>query len=161
MEELSPKKYISIQSSGSFKSWAKDMKDFIFWHDSKSRSAIEYFERLWDMSNKLAHRDVCQVFINQGIENGPQIDQALHMVIGAFLEGEAKVFTEMAEFTDTESLETHKSGLELWRLLNHNFDITSSFNVIGLVEHIRHMQPAKNIQDVIPKMMSLERVHQE
>jgi len=161
MKEISPKKYISIQSSGSFKSWAKDMKDFIFWHDSKSRSAIEYFESLWDMSNKLAHRDVCQVFINQGIENGPQIDQALHMVIGAFLEGGAKVFTEMAEFTDTESLETHKSWLELWRLLNHNFDRTSSFNVIGLVEHIRHMQPAKNIQDVIPKMMSLERVHLE
>jgi len=46
-------------------------------------------------------------------------------------------------------------------LLNNNFDRASSLNVIGLVEHIRSMSPARNMQDVIPKMMSLERVHQE
>ena len=160
MKDISPKKYISVQSSGSFKSWARDMKDFIFWHDAKSRGAMEYFESIWNMSNKMRYEDVCQVFINKGIENGPEIDAALHMVIGAFLEGEAKMFAETAEFTDPESLDTHKSGLELWRLLNNNFDRASSFNVIGLVEHIRSMAPARNMQDVIPKMMSLERVHQ-
>jgi len=104
---------------------------------------------------------VCQVFINKGIENGPEIDAALHMVIGAFLEGEAKMFAETAEFADPVNLDIHKSGLELWRLLNNNFDRASSFNVIGLVEHIRSMTPARNMQDVIPKMMSLERAHQE
>ena len=71
------------------------------------------------------------------------------------------MFAETAEFTDPDNFDTHKSGLELWRLLNNNFDRASSFNVIGLVEHIRSMTPARNMQDVIPKMMSLERAHQE
>ena len=157
MKEISPKKYISVQSSGSFKTWAKDMNDFIFWHDAKSSGAMEYFESVWNMSNKMRYEDVCQVFINKHIEGGAEIDAALHMVIGAFLEGEANMFAETAGFTNPQTLDTHKSGLELWRLLNNNFDRASSFNVIGLVEHIRGMTPAKNIKNMIPKMMSLDR----
>ena len=87
------------------------MKDFIFWHDAKSRGAMEYFEGIWDMSNKMRYADVCQVFINKGIENGPEIDAALHMVIGALLEGEAKMFAETAEFTDPDNLDTSQIGV--------------------------------------------------
>ena len=90
-----------------------------------------------------------------------EIDGALHMVIGAFLEGESKVLAETCELTDTDGMETHKSGLELWRLLNYNFDRASSFNIVGLVEFIRNMGAAKNMQDVLPKMAALDRIHQE
>ena len=85
------------------------------------------------MSNEMRYEDVCQVFINKQIDGGAEIDAALHMVIGAFLEGEANMFLETAEFTNPQTLDTRKSGLELWRLLNNNFDRASSFNVIGLV----------------------------
>ena len=66
-----------------------------------------------------------------------------------------------AELRNPDDLEMHKSGLELWRLLKYNFDRASAFNVISILEVIRGMQPAKNIQDVLSKVTSLERAHQE
>ena len=111
------------------------------------------------MDQKLNYLAVKQCCIDNGVEI--ETDAALHMVIGAFLEGVSKMIAETAEFTNPENMEVHKSGLELWRLLNNNLDRASSFNVIDLLEHIRNMQPAKNIQDVLPKMTALERVHQE
>ena len=137
------------------------MKDFIFRQDAKSKGAREYFESVWSMKRKLTYADVAQVYINKGIDGGSEIDAALHMVIGAFLEGEANMFAETAEFTNPQIPDVHKSGLELWRLLNNNFDRTSSVIVVGLVDHIRNMQSAKNIQHVIAKRMSPERVRQE
>ena len=159
MKEISPKKFINAQSSGSFKAWAKDMKDFIFWHDAKSKELIEYFETKWAMDQKLNYGMMKQCCIDKGAE--VETDAALHMVIGALLEGESKMLAETAELTNPDNMVVHKSGLELWRLLNDSFDRASSFNVISLLEHIRNMQPAKNIQDVLPKMTALERVHQE
>ena len=32
MKEVSPKMYTKMPVSGNFKSWAKDMKDYLFWH---------------------------------------------------------------------------------------------------------------------------------
>ena len=90
-----------------------------------------------------------------------ETDAALHMVISAFLEGESKILSETCEMNNARTVSTHKSGLELWRLLNYSFDRASSFNVIGLLEFIRNMTPAKHMQDVMPKISALERVHQE
>ena len=42
MKEVSPKKYTNMQVSGNFKSWAKDMKDYLFWHDRSNKELIEY-----------------------------------------------------------------------------------------------------------------------
>ena len=159
MKEISPKKYINVQSSGSFKVWAKSMKEFIFWHDAKSKELIEYFEQVWLADQKLTYADIKQGCLNKDVS--PEVDAALHMVISAFLEGESKVLADTAELTDADSLTSHKSGLELWRLLSYNFDRASTFNIINIVEFIRSMQPAKNMSDVLSKMASLERVHQE
>ena len=45
--------------------------------------------------------------------------------------------------------------------MKYNFDRTSAFNIITLVEFIRNMPPAKNMTDVLPKLTSLDRAHQE
>ena len=74
------------------------------------------------------------------------VGSALHMVIGAFLEGESKMLADTAEVNNPQNLDMHKSGRELWRLLKYNFDRASAFNVISIVESIRNMQAAKNIQ---------------
>ena len=58
-------------------------------------------------------------------------------------------------------MQMHKSGLELWRPLNYNFDRASSFNIVGLVELIRTMGATNNMQDVFPKVVALGRIHQE
>ena len=40
MKDIAPKKFINIQNSGSFKTWANSMKDYVFWHDAKSKEVI-------------------------------------------------------------------------------------------------------------------------
>ena len=40
MKEVSPTKYTKMQVSGNFKSWAKDMKDYLFWHDRSIKELI-------------------------------------------------------------------------------------------------------------------------
>jgi len=54
-----------------------------------------------------------------------------------------------------------QSGLEFWRLLTCNFDRASAFNIIVLVEITRNMHQAKNIQDTLLKIASLDRIHQQ
>ena len=41
------------------------------------------------------------------------VDSALRVLIGAFLEGESKVLADSAEVSNSKNLETHKSGLGL------------------------------------------------
>ena len=60
-----------------------------------------------------------------------------------------------------QTLEMHKSGLELRRRLKYHVDRASAFNVISILKRIRHMQEAKNRQDVMSKVNSLEKRHQE
>ncbi len=79
------------------------------------------------------------------------VDEASHMVMGAFLEGESKMLAETTELSNPDDLEMHKSGLDFWRLWKYNFDRASAFNVISIVEVICKMQPAKNIQEVLPR----------
>ena len=159
MREIAPKKFSNIQVSGNFKAWAKDMKEYIFWHDADAKGLIEYFEANWKTDDRLAYADIKQCCNDKGLDI--EVDKILHMVMGAFLEGESKMLAETAELTDPDSMEMHKSGLELWRLLKYNFDRSSAFNVITILENIRNLQPAKNIQDVLPRITTLERSHQE
>jgi hypothetical protein len=159
MKEVFPKKFANGQTSGNFKVWAKEMKDYIFWHDKTTKDLIEHFENNWKPDDKLTYQDVKTLCSDEGLEI--EVDKALHMILGAFLEGESKMLVETAELSNPDDLEMHKSGLELWRLLKYNFDRSSAFNVITILEGIRNMQPARNIQDVIPKIAALERSHQE
>ena len=115
MKDIAPKKYNNPQSSGSFKTWAKEMKDFIFWHDGRTKGLIEYFEEKWAMDSKLSYADMKQCVIDKSVD--VEVDSALHRVLGASLEGEAKLLCETAELHDPDTLGMHKSGLELWRHL--------------------------------------------
>ena len=159
MKEISPKKYTNNQLSGSFKVWSKDMKDFIFWHDRETKELMDYAETQWSHDVKLTYVEMKKLCDDKGIDT--EIDCAMHMIIGAFLEGESKMLAETAELYNPDTLEMHKSGLELWRLLKHHYDRASAFNVISILEFIRGMQAAKNLQDVTPKVTALERAHQE
>ena len=109
---------MNIQTSGNFKVWAKDMKEYIFWHDTHSKSLIEYFETTWTMDTKLTFQQMKQCCVDQGVDI--EVDSALHMVIGALLDGESKMLAEIVEFNNPDNMETHRSGLELWRLLKYN-----------------------------------------
>ena len=159
MKEISPKKFTNLQTSGNFKSWSKTMKDFIFWHDKDSQQLLEYFEENWLMDERLSYKDVQNICEDR--EMGVQEDAALHMVIGAFLEGESKVLADTSELTDLHTMQSHKSGLELWRQLKYNFDRSSAFNVITILESVRSMSLVKNVQDVLPKISILEKAQQE
>ena len=81
--------------------------------------------------------------------------------IGAFLEAESTMLAATAEVKNPQSLKMHKSGLELWRLLKYNFGRASAFNVMGILESVRNMQTAKNVQDVCLEPNTLERRRQE
>ena len=81
------------------------------------------------------------------------------MVIGASLEGERKTLSDTAEIDNSKK--KHKSGLELWRVLKYNFDRVSALNARSILESIRSMEAAKNVQDVMPKLNTLGRRHQE
>ena len=159
MKEVFPKKFANGQTSGNFKVWAKEMKDYIFWHDKDTKDLIEHFENNWKHDEELTYADAKTLCEDEGLEI--EVDKALHMILGAFLEGESKMLVETAELSNPDDLEMHKSGLELWRLLKFNFDRSSAFNVITILEGIRNMQSARNIQDVLPKIAALERSHQE
>lgn len=56
---------------------------------------------------------------------------------------------------------SNKTGLELWRLPKHTFDRSSAFNDVTVLEIIWGMPAAKKIQEVMPKMSTLYRAHQE
>ena len=114
MKEMSPEKHTNMQvCPATFKSWAKDVKDHLFWHDR---------------SNQGSHRVHCQQ-----LDHGPDVvvrrvrEMLLHFEvwtlkltprctweIGAFLETESKMLAATAEVNNPQSLKMHKSGLQLW-----------------------------------------------
>ena len=120
---------------------------------------IENFEVNWKMDERLTYADVKRCCADNSVEI--EVDKALHMILGAFLQEESKILPETAELNNPDNLDMHKSGFELWRLLRYNFDMSSAFNVISILEGIRNMQPAKSIQEVLLKITALERSHQE
>ena len=88
MKEVFPKKFANGQTSGNFKVWAKEMKDYIFWHDKTTKDLIEHFENNWKPDDKLTYQDVKTLCLDEGLEI--EVDKALHMIIGAYLEGESR-----------------------------------------------------------------------
>lgn len=107
----------------------------------------------------MKHEDVLNMCTSKGMD--PEAETALHMVVGAFLEGEARSLAETAEVMTHDRSGSNNPGLELWRLLKHTFDRSSAFNVITVLEMIRGMPAAKTIQEVMSKMTTLDRAHQE
>lgn len=91
----------------------------------------------------------------------PDADTAVHMVVGTFLEGEVRAWAETSEVMVHDGSGSNKSGLESWRLLKHTFDRSSAFSAITVLEIITGMPAAKNIQEVMSKMTTLDRAHQE
>ena len=41
MKEIAPRKFSDTQKSGSFKLWAKEVKDYVYWHDRTTREALD------------------------------------------------------------------------------------------------------------------------
>ena len=144
-----------MQVFGNFK--AKDMKDYLFWHDRSIKELIECFDSNWTEDQRLSFAEKCCA--NRMLD--VDVHSALRMVIAAFLEGESKILADKAEVNNPENMELHKSGLELWRLLACNSDRASALNVVSILESIRNMQAAKNVQDVRLKLNALDRRHQE
>ena len=146
MKDISPKKYTNMQVSGNFRSWAKHVKHYLFQHDTSIRDLIEYFDNTWIMDQKFLYKEIGQCCANTKLDS--EADSALHMVIKA-LEGE--MLANTAEANNPQNLEVHTSAPELWGLLKHNSDRASAFNVVSILESIRNINEAKNIQDVISK----------
>ena len=124
MKEISPKKYTNMQVSGIFQSWAKDMQDCLFWHDLSIKEFIEYFDSTWIMDQKSSDEEIGKCGANRKL--GIEVDSALHMVIGAVLEGVSKMLADTAEVNNPQNLEMHKPGLEQWRHLKCSFDRASA-----------------------------------
>lgn len=91
----------------------------------------------------------------------PEVDNALHMVAWAFLEGEARALSETSEAMKHDGIGTQASGFELWHLPRHTCDCSSDFNVTSVLAMMRGMQTAEKIKDVVAKMTTLDRVHQQ
>lgn len=88
------------------------------------------------MDQRLSHERILD--INRQHDMEPEVDAALHMVVGAFLGGEARALS----------------------LLKNTFDRSSASNLISVQEMIRGMPAAKNIQDVVSNITTLDRAHQ-
>ena len=146
MKEIASRKFSDTQKSGSFKLWAKEVKDYVYWHDRTTREALDYFEDKWSIDDQLTYANAKQCRVTRVLD--VEVD---------FTEGEARVLAENAELTNPDSLTMHKSGLELWRLLKYQFDRTTSFNVLTVLEVIRAMPAAKAMHEVLPKLAGLEK----
>ena len=57
-KEVSPKKYTNMQVFGNFQSWAKDIKEYIFWHDGSIKKLTKNFDSNWIMDQKLSQEVV-------------------------------------------------------------------------------------------------------
>ena len=65
MKEISLQKHTTMQVSGNFKSWAKDMKDHLFWHDDE---LIEYLESTRIMDQKLSYEELGKCGVNRKLK---------------------------------------------------------------------------------------------
>ena len=80
MKDVSPKN-TNMQVSGNFKSWAKDMIDYLFWHDRSIKELIEYFDSTWILHEKLSYEDIWKCCASSKLHI--DVAAALDMVIGA------------------------------------------------------------------------------
>ena len=96
-----------MQVSGNLESRAKDMKGNLVWHDRSIKELVEYFDSAWIMDQKLSYEEIGNCCANRKLDI--EVDSALHMVIGAFLEGESKMPADVAEVKNPLKLEMHTS----------------------------------------------------
>ena len=122
-DEISLVEEVHQQVSGNFKSWAKDMNEYFLWHD-----------RSINVDQKLSYEEIEKSCATRYLD--VDVDSAMHMVIGAFLEGEFKMLADTAEVNKPKNLEMHKSGLQMWRLLKYNFDRALAFSATSNLESI-------------------------
>jgi hypothetical protein len=117
------------------------MQEFWLFHDKECKYIIEHIENMWSIDQKATYDDLNKLCGDKDIDT--EVDSVLHMVISAFLEGEAKVLAETTEVEEPDEMDMHKSGLEVWCRLRYNFDRTSAFNVITVFECSRTCSPPR------------------
>ena len=101
-KELIPKKYINAATSGSFKAWAREIKDYAKMAEPDIDELLNMGEE--DLENK--HN----VDLTIGKET---LDRDLHYLISRFLYGEAKLLALNAEVG--EKGKEYKSGVEIYK----------------------------------------------
>ena len=129
-KELVPKKFQSVGHSGSFKAWAREVKDYARMADPATLDLLKIAE---DKDFAIVLAD-----IPLGLE---ELDKDLHYFLTRFLDGEAKLLSLNAEIGDLG--EEHKSGTALWRLLYFNYEKKSAYAVVSVVEMIKNVEKAK------------------
>ena len=90
--------------SGSFKVWARELKDYARMADPKTLSLFR--------DGETAKEKIDLEFID---ESQHDLDRYLHYLICKLLDGDAKMLALNAEIGDFDK--EHKSRSELWRLL--------------------------------------------
>lgn len=111
------------------------------------------------MEGRLSHDKEFELRMARDVRT--QVDEALHMVIGAFLDVEARVLAETAELMKPNGAGFAKTGLALWRLLKVDFDRAAAFHSFCMLKQIRAAAPARHINDAMGKLATLNRAHQE
>lgn len=109
IKDIAHKKCMGIHSTGSFQPCSRAMKGYLYWHEPACKQLIEAFENNWSMDDRLTAETAMEVCMtrNANIE----IEEALHMVIGTFLAGGARVLAETVEPMMPNGGGSRKSGL--------------------------------------------------
>lgn len=105
---------------------------------------VEDFEAKWTIDSRLNRETVVEFCADRGL--GVKADAALHMVLSAFLGGEARALDETAELMGARFLEADRSYV---------------VNIVSVLKMTRGLTPAKAMHDISMKLRMLERVHQE
>ena len=138
--------------SGSFKAWARDLKDYARMADPATLNLLRLGE-----TNIEENISLDQV---EGVEGAtPEMDQDLHYFMCRFLDGEAKMLSLNAEIGSFSG--EHKSGAELWRLLMFNYEKKSAYSIVNIMGMIRNVEKAKSMADIQPKIATLQRLYIE
>jgi hypothetical protein len=147
-KELAPKKFQSTALSGSFKTWAREVKDFARMADP---AVVELMRHAEIAEGPIKAQDIIMEYV--------EMDKDLHYFITRFLDGEAKLLALNAEIGQNGV--EHKSGSELWRLLTFNYEKRSAYNIVHVVEMIKNVEKAKTMADVQAKISTLQRLYIE
>ena len=107
-----PKKFVDESTTATFKSWAREARDY-------TRMADPAVIELMKIGDECKWKRIDPNDIN-GAKNSAELDQDLHYFLSRFLDGEAKLLALNAEIG--EFGKEYKSGAELWRLLNINYE---------------------------------------
>ena len=121
-------------------------------------SSIEHYDVNQVMDQRLPYEEIERCCSHRKVDT--DVDSVLRMVIRALFEGESKTLVATAEVKHGESLEKHKSGLELCLLFRCNFDRASTFNVMSILKSIRNIKAAQDFPDATSRIHVFERRHQ-